>query len=434
MHRFTPWGWLILLAASPLFIFPIPILTPVLLLAPVLLWLRARATPFARTPLDLPILLLSLMLLVSLYATPDLDYSWRKVAGVLLGITTYYLYVHTCRSSKMWWGGAMLFSALGAGLAGLGLLGTNWSVKFPALGILLSRLPVQIFNLPGYESGYNSNAVAGTLIWLIPLSLATVVLLWQQPLPTLTTRQRRWLIALLLFTLIFNLSVFVLAQSRGGYIALGATLWLMLALWATRWRRAMLVGFVLIALLGVGWGWHQRMFAMIDTTQTSLPTSAIDPTNLSESLDSRLEVWSRALYAMQDFPFTGMGMNMFRRIVPILYPLFLISPEVDIAHAHNEFLQVALDLGIPGLIAFIAIYLCAGGMLWQLWRQGLTTEDATTPKPSRLLALGLGGSLFAHLLFGLTDAIALGARSGIVFWMLLGLIASLYQQRAGQTT
>jgi hypothetical protein len=40
--------------------------------------------------------------------------------------------------------------------------------------------------------------------------------------------------------------------------------------------------------------------------------------------------------------------------------------------------------------------------------------------------LGLGGGLFAHLIFGLFDAISLGAKPGIFFWMLLGLITGLY--------
>jgi len=36
--------------------------------------------------------------------------------------------------------------------------------------------------------------------------------------------------------------------------------------------------------------------------------------------------------------------------------------------------------------------------------------------------------LLAHLLYGLTDAVALGAKPGVLFWMLLGLIAGLRRQ------
>lgn len=58
----------------------------------------------------------------------------------------------------------------------------------------------------------------------------------------------------------------------------------------------------------------------------------------SLGLEARVEIWSRAVYAIQDFPFTGCGLGTFRRIVPILYPLFLISSDADIGHAHNLFL------------------------------------------------------------------------------------------------
>jgi len=34
--------------------------------------------------------------------------------------------------------------------------------------------------------------------------------------------------------------------------------------------------------------------------------------------------------------------------------------------------------------------------------------------------------MLAHFIFGITDAIALGAKPGILFWMLTGLITSLF--------
>jgi len=136
-------------------------------------------------------------------------------------------------------------------------------------------------------------------------------------------------------------------------------------------------------------------------------------------LSGRLEVWSRALYAIQDFPFTGMGLNTFRRIVPVLYPLFLIGPDYDIAHAHNHLLQAAVDLGLPGLIAYVAIWLITAIMLVSVWRR--SQEDIW-----RTLAAGLGAGLLAHFIYGLTDAVALGAKPGIAWWALLGLATATF--------
>jgi putative inorganic carbon (HCO3(-)) transporter len=151
-----------------------------------------------------------------------------------------------------------------------------------------------------------------------------------------------------------------------------------------------------------------------------------------DTLNGRLEIWSRAIYGLQDFPFTGMGMNTFRHVVHILYPLFLIGPDTDIAHAHNEFLQAGLDLGIPGLIAFIALYI---GAFWMLLETRHKRRNSTELNRNRhghidpsYFTLSLGGGLLAHLVYGLTDAVALGAKPGLLFWMLLGLIAGLHRQ------
>jgi O-antigen ligase len=148
--------------------------------------------------------------------------------------------------------------------------------------------------------------------------------------------------------------------------------------------------------------------------------TGLDPdSNQINTLSGRVEIWSRAIYGIQDFPFTGMGMNNFRRIVPILYPLFTISPNVDIAHAHNHLLQAALDLGLPGLVAYLALWLALAALLWQSWRQ-------TSSLWLRGLALGFAGSLLAYFVYGLLDAVALGAKPGFVFWFLAGLVVSLH--------
>ena len=43
---------------------------------------------------------------------------------------------------------------------------------------------------------------------------------------------------------------------------------------------------------------------------------------LSSDVESRIELWSRAISMIEDFPFTGIGMNNFRRVMPVMYPVF----------------------------------------------------------------------------------------------------------------
>ena len=49
----------------------------------------------------------------------------------------------------------------------------------------------------------------------------------------------------------------------------------------------------------------------------------------------------------------------------------------------------------------------------------------------KTIACGLGIGLLAHFLFGIQDAIALGAKVGIAFWLLLALAVGLYNAEKG---
>jgi putative inorganic carbon (HCO3(-)) transporter len=161
------------------------------------------------------------------------------------------------------------------------------------------------------------------------------------------------------------------------------------------------------------------------------------------SLKMRVEIWSTAVKGIQDFPFTGMGLNTFRKLDKVLYPNSVIVSYSDLGHAHNEFLQAGVDLGILGMIAFISLYIGSFWMLVQTWKKSFHLEKyqrEEEPDNKRLiksekrlqgpfvrtLVLGLGGGLLAHLGYGLVDAVALGAKPGFVFWMLLGLISGLF--------
>ena len=113
-------------------------------------------------------------------------------------------------------------------------------------------------------------------------------------------------------------------------------------------------------------------------------------------------------------------MNTFRRAVMVLYPTFFTAPDVDIAHAHNHLLQAAVDLGLPGLIAYIALWMGTALLLVRSYR---LARDSRT----RLIVSGMGAGLLAYFLFGTTDAIALGAKVGIFFWIAVALVVSQHR-------
>jgi putative inorganic carbon (HCO3(-)) transporter len=114
---------------------------------------------------------------------------------------------------------------------------------------------------------------------------------------------------------------------------------------------------------------------------------------------------------ISDFPITGIGMNGFRRVMPVMYPALLTRPDVDVAHAHNHLLQVALDIGLPGLIAYLALWCGTAALLISVY-------------PNSRVISGLAAGMVAYFAFGTSDAIALGAKVGIFFWVALGIIVA----------
>lgn len=432
------WNWLILVVAAPFLLFPSPERAWVMAVVPVV-WLLAWAAsgePLPRTPLNLTLLLLFIMVLVSLHATYDVAVSLPKVSGMVLGLGAFAAVAYQGRRPAGWWGGLVVFLVVGLGVAVVGFLGTRWGAKIDGLAPLTAVLQPQIVGLPGAKAGINANEVAGALLWVLPVSLCLAVL-------SLTRIRAAWralglgtlpLLAVLWVAAAALTAVLVLTQSRSAYAGLAIALLVLIGVSLRRTGRlvyAILLSLVLVPLLwfavqvGPGNLWNQ----WFGDTAGSLDVVA--------KLSGREVIWHSALQGIHDFALTGMGMNTFRGLVHVLYPLPGRFTS-DIAHAHNEFLQAGLDLGVPGMIAFIALYIGAFAMLFDIWKRSSRTpvdvpgarrraSPAVGPV-ARALALGMGGGLLAHAIYGLTDAVALGAKPGILFWMLLGLICGLHAQ------
>jgi putative inorganic carbon (HCO3(-)) transporter len=426
LHWFDQWHWLWIALAAPFLIFPTVARSFAMLIIPGvwMIGILARREPLRRTPLNPALLLLAVMVLVSLYATYDFAQSFPKITGMVLAFGVFFATARKARRLGGWWGAAILFSALTVGMAGFALLTVKWSAKIPLIGSLVARLTPRLVGLQGATGGVSPNELAGALVWGIPLLTMLVVALWQRRRAVsemLGARKTMLALIALVGATWFTFAILVLTQSRGGYlglfIAFAAVLFFVMP-W--RWRIVLTIGSVAILVAAIVFLRSNTLAPTIEDSGALSVESAID------TLEGRLEIWSRAIYGIEDFAFTGMGMNTFRRVVHVLYPLFLIGPDSDIAHAHNEFLQAGLDLGVPGLVAFTALYFGAAMMLGAVWTRARTLMPDTFF--IRAVVLGLGAALLAHLVYGMTDAVTLGAKPGFMFWLLLGLIAGLYDQ------
>jgi putative inorganic carbon (HCO3(-)) transporter len=415
-----PW---LLLAALPFLMFPqrfTALLLPLLALP----WLARKRTQgrfTARTPMDGPILVLLLMLPIALWVSVDVQRSLLKFYGIILGFAVFYgLVNHVRRPAQAWMVGLGLALA-GLAVSALALLGANWrGGKLFALPQLYGRLPRLVSGVPGSPpGGFNPNEVGAALCLFIPFVASWLFLGFPQsqtagtvqPMPDhalIPAGARRWvLFGLLALVLLVMAGTLALTQSRSAYLGISVAL-VVLASFRRRWLWLALLLAVLVG--AVAWRY----------LGTERILSSFQALGSERNIGARLEIWQRALYMIQDFPYTGVGLNTFPLVASTLYPLFSLAPErvLQLTHAHNAFLQVAADLGIPGLVGYVALLLGFGAAWWTAYRR-------FAPGPLRALSVGLLCAIVAHHVYGLTDCITLGAKPGVAIWAMLGLMAAL---------
>jgi putative inorganic carbon (hco3(-)) transporter len=395
----------IVMLIAPALLFPSPARLIVLAIVPIV-WIAARVTTgeaVPRTPINSAIQLLLIMVGVSLFATFDVRFSLGKVAGVVLGALLFWAVARWLTTPQRLRIATVSFLMLGAGLALIGILGSEGSDKLAALRGITARPPV-LRGLPGAEEGFNPNAISGCLVLFIPIQLALVAT------GALGRRSDRWFVAAQLLMLTATAGTLVLMQSRGAWAGL-AVAGLAFLLWHGRKTRTM--ASLTIGAAAILW----MLFGSASMLDRAISRSGA---GTNATVAGRIEIWTRAVYGIQDVPFTGMGMNTFRRVMPVLYPSHSIAAGKDVAHAHNHLLQSALDLGIPGLIAYAAIWIGTAALLVAVYRRA-------PERSHRVMAGGIGAGLVAHFVFGLTDAIPLGAKVGALFWLTLALSVGLHR-------
>ena len=310
---------------------------------------------------------------------------------------------------------AWLYVVGGGCVAVAGLIGTEWprpwsGDKISSIAVFALRFPTHLSAI-GAEGGANPNAVAAATLFFLPL---VAFLLYRTVSNLVITRHQASRITLALEgalagAVLSGLSfVLVLTQSRSAWLGLAAVatavLWWA---WKSSFARTVIVCSVVAAVVVGG----SAIFR--DTSNPAAANGLVPAT-------TRPQLWARALHYIWEDPITGIGLDTFRIKAQETSPPFEGGNARDVVHVHNVFLQTALDLGIPGLIAYLVL-------LWKVATMWLSV-DRLGSSSDRFLAVGVAGNLLGVMVFGLYDAVALGTKLSLCFWWNLGLLAALHQR------
>ena len=418
-----PWAkWIegfLLLAVAPFLLFPTQsiLATTLALILAALLWLWPllilRSPQIPSTPFNVALILFCLMVLVAILVTADPQLTLPKATGIIIGLSTWrYIVVYVRQRPQFTWSVAG-FIMLGAVMTAIGFLNANWLLKIPSQVPFLQEFLINMGSQPslpsGVSEGIHPNQIAGTITLYLPLLLSLLV-------GSRDLRRHKFLfIITLLITFIAGLSL-LFTQSRSGWLGIVGGIFALLILWglilpSSRKRSIVWALTGLLLLLG--------LFLIIQLGPARIGKLWLDPPQETavgslSTLNFRYEIWHWAQEVVRDFPFTGTGLGTFRVVVRRLYPIDVLE-TFDFAHAHNVFLQMTLDLGIPGLVSYLALLILSVMLGWDIARHD---------PQLRPVSIGLLAGLCAFQVYGLTDALAIGAKPTLLLWVIFALLAT----------
>ena len=253
-----------------------------------------------------------------------------------------------------------------------------------------------------YSTLENPNLLAGYLLPVLPLALVAL-LRWPG--------RARKLFALT--ALVLGVAALVLTFSRGawmGLVAEAAVISLLLAVRATRawpllWRRL----FPLLLLTG---GAALLVVLVTQVEPLRVRVMSLVAGRQDSSNNFRINVWLAALDMVQARPWLGIGPgnDAFNQI----YPLFQ-QPKFNALSAYSIPLELAVEAGIPGLLAGIGLLLASLRSATSLWR-----SDSCFSLPA-LAAIAVIVGLTVQ---GLTDTIFFRPEVQLSGWFCIATLAA----------
>lgn len=217
----------------------------------------------------------------------------------------------------------------------------------------------------------------------------------------LTTPRWRWVWWLATIIPIWSL---VLALNRGGMVGLfiAGTATGLLLNW--RWTLVMLVVAVLALAL---------LLPPYSRAHFLTPLRADTYRDEMSSMTYRFNGWRGSLRIIGEHPVFGVGYSW--KIFERIYPAYAVPEEVqNKPHAHNNFLEIAIETGIPGAIGFA---------IFQIGLIGACLLAFLRRRPSLEMA-GLLGVLIYIFTVGAISYF-LREQLGVIIWGLFGLAVAL---------
>lgn len=334
---------------------------------------------FSRTELDLPILLFSITGGLSLITAVDFWYSLDEFQGEwLMGVLLFYLTVNNLRPQQM----KFILGAI--------FLGNILMVGYGIFDFF--REGGQIFNRATRAGSLHSGlgTFSTYLVMIIPYVLAAIFYLKK--------KSHRFVLLIVLFLNFFSL---LLTYSVGSWVAI--MILTLVAGWILAPRKIFITFLLLIGLIVFG-GAHQKIFKYYDR----LTASNVAPNFYNTR-------WILVKFSLEKMKEAPLEMNGFgRRTFAKKFPDFAEKYKgASMWHAHNTFLNVAIQTGLQGLFFFCLL-------LYRMLQYCIERGKSGDFPLIRYYSLATFMMIITFFVRNLSDDFFIDD-SALLFWFLIGI-------------
>ena len=169
-------------------------------------------------------------------------------------------------------------------------------------------------------------------------------------------------------------------------------------------------------LVVVGIAFNHSLAGYLLLLPVALASSSIGGTRIGQdapvSVDSRAHILHTTGEAIADFLPFGSGLGSFPNIYRLYEDPDTVTAEY-VVHAHDDYAEIALELGVPGIILMLAFLVWWSREVWSVWRRG---ERGAFAKAASIASAAI-------LVHSLVDFPLRTAAIGACFAMCLALLA-----------
>jgi O-antigen ligase len=159
-----------------------------------------------------------------------------------------------------------------------------------------------------------------------------------------------------------------------------------------------------------GWAVGETHVEVLNSTLAAAPPIQPREELVAPWVVPRVFLWQAALGLFRQHPILGVGPDNFRHLYGAELGLEGWDERVQ---ANNMYLEVLVDLGVLGLLAFVWLLVAPLGHALRRLR--------TLPAPRSIWLLGVCLGLAAFLLHGVLDTFLAFTSTALLFWLFLGI-------------